>query len=232
MKTINPQPKKSKRNTLLLLGGAGAFLVICCCLGIALRAAAPQRSAPTVAVGIIQTSIIETSIALQPPEATSLPALTLPPEPTSTPVQPQLGQTRDRPHPAGAAVDIGGDMHLSIIAVTRPADDIVERSNMFNPTPEPNLEYVIITLRVQCSKAVNDKCLFSTYELKTVGIDGNIRDQAFAAGIPQKLEPSQEFFSGAVVEGNVVFLVPRGDPTTVLMYEPLFFGEPTYLALQ
>ena len=43
-------------------------------------------------------------------------------------------------------------------------------------------------------------CSFITYELKTVDTDGQIRDEPFAAGIPEELESGTEFFGGSSFE--------------------------------
>lgn len=164
-------------------------------------------------------------------EATSMPASTDTPVPTTTSTSAPLGQTRDQPHPADTVIDIGGDVKLSIIQVTRPANDIVVQGNMFNDTPTPNQEYMLVRVRAECTKPANETCTFDSYTLKAVGADGTVRDSGGVAGIPEELEFSTEFFGGASIEGNLVFLIPAADPSVVLFYDPLFFGDPVYIAL-
>jgi hypothetical protein len=213
-------PAKKSNASLWIRNGAIAAVTVCCCI-IGLLWFASINSTPT-----------PTSAPAQNTDALQSPGSTAAPAPTIAPTQAPLGQTRDQPHPVSARVDIGGDRELSIVSITRPANDIVESGNMFNATPEPDEEYIIVRLRVVCNKSTNETCSFTTYELKTVGSDGTVRDQAFAAGIPEEMEQGNEFFGGASIEGNLVFLVSQGDGSTVLFYDPLIFGDPIYIALQ
>jgi hypothetical protein len=149
---------------------------------------------------------------------------------TATPEPKVIGEARDNPFPMGAVIDIGSDMSLKILDVKRPADRIVHAGNMFNATPEPNSEYAIINLQIQCNKSTNEKCSFDAYSVKAVGQDGNVRDQASAAGIANQMESISEFFGGSKLVGNIVFLISKNDKSTVLFYEALF-GSPVYFAI-
>ena len=225
-----PAPSKPAQQTAklpakkqsVLLVGAFLLILICCVAGV-MRAPTsdkkPVTSTPKTGPGHDATVVI------------NIPTTTSSPRPTITPTQTILGKTRDQPHPLDTIVDIGGDMQLSIVGVQRSANNVVEQGNMFNDTPEPNNEYVIVRLRVKCNKSSNEKCSFSTYELKTVGADGQVRDQASVAGIPDEMESMSEFFGGASIEGNLVFMVTQGDQSLVLIYDPLFFGDSIYIAL-
>jgi len=211
----------AKKQPLVLVG---IFLVIliCCIAGVMRPATSdktPVTSTPTTEPGHDATVVI------------NIPTTTSSPKPTITPTQTILGKTRDQPLPLNTVVDIGGDMQLSIIGVQRSANNVVKQGNMFNDTPEPNYEYVIVRLRVQCNKSSNDKCSFGTYELKTVGADGQVRDQASVAGIPDEMESISEFFGGAWIEGNLVFMAAQGDQSLVLIYDPLLFGDSIYIDL-
>ena len=123
-------------------------------------------------------------------------------------------------------------MEMYIINVLRPANDVVQHAHFFNDTPEPNLEYVMVMIRVTCNKPGNERCLFSTVVFKTVGKDGQVRDQPYADDIPEFLEAPADFFGGDSVEGNLVFLVPQEDHSAVLYFDPLYIDNPTYIALQ
>lgn len=150
------------------------------------------------------------------------------PEATATPV---LGNTRNAPLPMDAQADVGGDMTLSIASVKRPANEIVLEGNMFNETPEPDSEYMIVTLFVECKKAPDNQCGFATGDIKVVGPDGVIHDQASVAGVPDKMEYFNEFFGGSTIAGNLVYYVMKDSPM-VLFFDPLVFGDPVYIALQ
>lgn len=203
---------------LLLIGGAAAFTFCVCIAALArLGNSNTPTPAPTAEVAVGATVVF------------SEPTSTNEPKPTATPV---LGKTRDMPFPPDTVIDIGGDMQMSITAIQRPANDVVAAGNMFNDTPTPNHEYVIVRLHVECTKQTSDKCNFSTFELKVVGTDGQVHDRAFVAGIPEELESSTEFFGESSLEGNIIFLAPLNDQNLVLFYDPLFFGDPIYISLQ
>ena len=188
------------------------FVVACLCSGTA----GTPTAVPTSVPGHDATVVITTPTAVV----------------TSTPKPAPLGETRDNPYPVGTAVDIGGGMKVTVIFVTRPANEIVAAGNMFNDTPTPNQEYAIVRLHVECTKPTNDKCNFSTYEFKAVGADGRVQEQVFVAGVPEELEAFSEMFGGSFIEGSMVFLVAQGDQNVVLFHEPLIIGDPVYFALQ
>ena len=218
--TPAPQPKPSSTRKWVSIGIALAIGFCCVIAAIALTLSNGTTPTPTQPEGPSGTVVDE------PPATTG-------PQPTQAPTQPVLGATRDQPVPKNTTVDIGDGMRATVLEVTRPADDIVEQGNMFNDTPAPNVqEYVLVKLRVECTKSSNEKCSFNSYEFKTVGADGQIHDPASAAGIPQPFEPFAEFFGGATLEGNIAYLVTQGDSTVVLFHDPLFLGDPIYIALQ
>lgn len=144
---------------------------------------------------------------------------------------PALGRTRDVPLPMTAQAQIGGDMVLSIASVRRPANEIVLEGNMFNDTPEPDSEYLLVTLFVECQRGTDEQCNFATGDIKVVGPDGVIHDQASVSGIPDKMEYFNEFFGGSTIAGNLVYYVLRDSPM-ILFFDPLIFGDPVYIALQ
>ncbi len=222
----NPQKKPSPLKTFLLVPVV-AGIAICCLAIVAIGLSGnKQKPAPT------QTPKPATgaTVVINIPTATKGPTPTT--APTVAPTK-ELGKTRDNPFPRNSAVDIGGDMQVMITNVQRPANDIVAQGNMFNATPIPNAqEYMIVKLHVECKKPTNDKCNFDRFEFKTVGADGQVHDEASAAGIPLEFEPYAEFFGGAALDGNMVFLVTQGDASVVLFHEALFFGKPVYIALQ
>lgn len=148
----------------------------------------------------------------------------------STATTSPAGTTRDLPLPKGTTVEIGGDITLVIADVVRPADDIVETANSLNVNPESSQEYIQVTVVLNCQKDASDKCLFTISSLQAVGADGNVIDPSFGiVGIEGELE-SGEFFGGSTRTGKLFYLVPKGDPSVVLFYDP-FIGDPIYLGI-
>src|SRR5690349_2838632 len=220
--TANPQKQPSNRTRNLLLAGIG-FIAFCCVIVGVLVFASPSASPSMTLTPAVEP---QGTVVNDPPATTG-------PAPTVVPPTTELGITRDQPLPMDAKIDIGGGMQVTILSVTRPADDIVLQGNMFNDTPVPNAqEYLMVNLQVECTKSSNDKCSFNAHEFKTVGADGQVHDPASVAGIPQEFETFAEFFGGAVLTGNVVFLVTQGDDQVVLFHDPLFFGDPIYISIQ
>jgi hypothetical protein len=219
-------PTKKPNNLKKFLGIGAAVAIAFCCM-IAAGLSLSSKKAPVTAPASVQQD--NATVVVNVPASTVEPIKT---EPTVTPPQ-ELGKTRDKPLPRNSVVDIGGDMQIMITNVQRPANDIIEQGNMFNDTPVPNVqEYAIVKLHVECKKSPNDKCNFNNFELKAVGADGQVRDLASVAGVPQEFEPFAEFFGGSALDGNIAFLVTAGDTSVVLFHDPLIFGDPTYISLQ
>ena len=201
-----------------------------CCLCVLFIYFVPPPGGTTAALPTM-TPILDLPLEMtSTSEPTSMPESTDTPAPTAT-IGP-LGETRDQPYPVDAVVDIGDDMQLSILSVTRPANEEVHQANQFNDEPATGLEYAMLRLRVQCNKSTNDKCSFSGWYLHMVGADGTVRDDASVASIPDDLDSTTEFFGGANIEGDMVFLIPEADTSVVLFYEPLFSDSPIFIALQ
>lgn len=224
---MNTKPKSSTTRNILIAVAIGV-VGICGCLACAVLLIPSQgTSTPTqeaISANLTDAPSEPAAGPTEPPPPTDTP------EPTPTPTLPPTGQTRDNPAPLGVAVDIGGDRVLTVVHVTRPANEIVASANQFNPQPETGQEYIQVELQVTCNKPTNDTCSFLTYEIKAVGADGNVKDPALIAGVEGELE-SGEFFGGAVKSGKVFYLIAEGDSNVVLFYEP-FFGDPIYLAIQ
>ena len=149
--------------------------------------------------------------------------------PTKTPT-PKLGDTRDNPFPSNSQINIGGGMLLTVLETTRPADSIVANGNMFNQTPEPGKEFIMLKLQVQCAKSSNEKCEFSKSDVYLVGSDGNVKEDERVAGIPNAMDYSIEFFGNSSIEGTIVFQVVKGDENILLYYEP-YYEKPIYFQI-
>jgi hypothetical protein len=203
---------KSTRNILVVI--VAGVVLTCGCLLCAVAFAPNDRTpnnSPT-------SEVVENTDV---PESTDVP-----PTVTTSPA----GSTRDLPLPRGTTLEIGGDIVLVVADVVRPADDIVETANSFNVNPESNQEYIQVTVVLNCQKDASDKCLFTISSLQAVGADGNVIDPSFGiVGIEGELE-SGEFFGGSTRTGKLFYLVPKGDSSVVLFYDP-FIGDLIYLGI-
>jgi hypothetical protein len=154
----------------------------------------------------------------------------VPPELPAEPTQPPLGASRFNPAPSGTAIQIDG-MSLYVTDVVFPADTIVRDGNLFNPTPEPGSDYILVGLTATCDLPPESSCRLSGLEFSlvdTAGIAHNPR--LLLAGVPGKFEGG-EFFGGSTRSGYLIYLV-EGDPAEyILKYQALFGGE-AYLTLE
>ena len=224
--TTQPQTKPTFLRRAVTFAVLAVVVVCVCIVGLGVLASLPtNRSAESTIAATAAPQDVGATVVFNVPTKTSTP------RPTDGPTQAPLGESRTNPYPVDAVVDIGSGMELSILRVERPANQTVADGNMFNETPGPNQEYMILWVRIECTKPSEETCNFTRTSIKTVGVDGQIRERAFAAGIPQEIE-SAEFFGGAALQGSIPFLARAGDTETVLMFEPFLFGDPIYIALQ
>lgn len=170
----------------------------------------------------------------QPGEAqpTAPPAATATERPAPTPTTAPLGSSRSNPAPVGAEVTIN-DMTFRIVELTRPADNIVAAGNMFNATPEPGNEYVMVTISAVCNKSSDQTCQVNPYlDFKLTGSSGSVREpEMMIAGVAGLLEDS-EFFGGATVTGGMIFEVAQGETDLILIYKPFLSVSEAYLAVE
>lgn len=224
-----------------LLIGAGAVMVACCglsALGAVVsprgttgeRAQGAQREATDAVVAVtpeVTFRVIASPAVVAAPTATAEPTV---PPPTATPMP--LGSAKDAPAPVGSEV-IANEFGIVVTAITRPADEIVARGNMFNTEPEAGQEYVRVTLNVRCVKDASEQCDISPYAFKLYGSEGIVREpENFLAGIDGMLE-STEFFGGATLqEKSLFFRVGEGETSLILEFESgLIFRAQAFFAL-
>lgn len=112
-------------------------------------------------------------------------------------------------------------MTLKVIEVTAPADAIIAKGNMFNATPAPDQQYIIVKLELVCMKTADQSCSTSMVTWKLIDSAGNVYDYPFIAGIQDELR-NVEFFGGATKTGIVVFLAPKDDTGLILEYSEIF----------
>lgn len=236
------QPVK-KSNTLrnVLITIIVGVILTCCCLAAAV-AFTPSSTKPTNSSSSSSTNAAATILAFGTNEPNTeaplveaeKPTDTDLPEPTNTIIPPSdtpspSGASRDAPLPYGSSGTIDS-MIITILGVTRPANDIVVQGNSFNSEPEAGNEYVMVELSLSCTKDSNDKCSFSPFSTSLVGSKGVIYDaELFIAGVDGQLETG-EFFGGSTQSGKIFFEAGQGETDLILIYEA-FFSE-MYFALQ
>jgi len=231
--------EKKKSSNLLVISVVVLFVVCCICPSIIavgqkagiLPTIATDTPAPVV-VATAPAAAASSSQAAVGPVDTTAPVATAAPVATDIPTTAPVGLSRDNPVPAGASGKIDGDMTLTVIKVTRPADSIVTNGNMFNTSAGSGSEYVAIDIQVVCNKASTEKCSFNSFDFKAVGADGEIHDAAIMLAGVDGLIKDGDFFGGGTKKGYLFFSVPAGDKSVVLFYNPIFLGTPVYFALQ
>lgn len=147
----------------------------------------------------------------------------------SAPTLPPPGASRFNPAPSNTAIQID-DMTLSITDVVFPADALVREGSLWNPTPEPAADYILVGIAATCNLPPESSCRLSGLEFSLVdraGLGHNPR--LLIAGVPGKFEGG-EFFGGATRAGYLIFLIEGQPSDYVLRYEALFGGE-AYLQL-
>jgi hypothetical protein len=133
--------------------------------------------------------------------------------------------------PAGSAVDIGNDVTLTILDVTRPADDIVANGSVLNTTPPEGEEFIQVDVQVTCDSDPATSCSFSPTVMKAVLSDGSTRDlQSFIEGVDD-WDTTTEIEGGATEEGFLLFIVPKSETNLVIRYQDIYADEPLYFQL-
>lgn len=149
-----------------------------------------------------------------------------PPEATVPPP----GTSRFNPAAADSQVQID-NLALSVTDVVFPADAAVRDGSLWNPTPEPDADYILVGIAATCNLPSDASCRLSGLEFSLVDPDGiGHNPRLLIAGVPDKFEGS-EFFGGATKRGYLIFVIGGEPATYVLKYEALFGGE-AYLRLE
>ena len=213
-------PATPVRNTpwLAIILGALAVFCLCACVIVvaALAYLIPIRGSTSV-TAVAPVEVLET--------ATALPTVV------------QAEETQENPSavapdaaPAGTAVDLGNDMTLTVLDVTRPADDIVESGSVLNATPPEGEEFLRVDVEVSCNSDSGTQCTFYPTVMKAVLGDGSTRDlQIFIEGVDD-WDTAVEMEGGATEQGFLLFIVPTAEKDVLLSYQDLS-AEPVYLQL-
>jgi hypothetical protein len=136
--------------------------------------------------------------------------------------------TKDNPAPVGSAVLID-NMKIMVIEKVRPADSLVAKGNMFTDTPAADQEYMFVTISASCEQAEGKHCNLDTYNFKTLGSDGVIKDFKQVTGIDGLIKYTT-FDGGYTLTGILSFLVNKNDTKIILVYQPSS-GDSSYLAI-
>jgi len=179
---------------------------------------------------ILGFAVIATALSILACGRSTPVVVTLTPVAQSEPTQPPPGGSRFNPAPSGTAIQID-DLSLTVTEVIFPADALVRDGSLWNPTPEPASDYLLVGLAATCSLPPESSCRLSGLEFVLVdpaGVAHNPR--LLIAGVAGKFEGS-EFFGGATKSGYLIYVVDGEPADYILKYEALFGGE-AYLRLQ
>lgn len=141
------------------------------------------------------------------------------------------GTSRSNPAPPGYEVTVG-DITLSVLGVTRPADNIVAGGNEFNASPEAGNEFLMVELWFECNKDADDSCSITPWmEISLVGSRGISYDvEPFIAGVDSQLE-NAEVYGESSTSGTIFFEIAENDTDLVLIYKELIGLDEAYLAV-
>jgi hypothetical protein len=147
-----------------------------------------------------------------------------PAAPAAEATAPPLGTSRFNPAPLNTQVHID-NMSLAITGIVFPADDTVREGSLWNPTPEPEADYILVGIAATCNLPSESSCRLSGIEFTLVDASGlGHNPRLLIAGVAGKFEGG-EFFGGATREGYLIFEI-EGEPAEyVLKFEALFGGE-------
>lgn len=220
---MSVQPAPEKKFPWLYIA-IGAVAVLCLC---------------TVVIGVASFALFfplsSSNIVTEEPIVTAEPAVVEatpePMEPTTVPGQGDENPLFAQAAPVGSAVEIGNNMTLSVLDVTRPADEIVANGSSFNTTAAEGEEFIQVEVQVTCTKEAETPCSFYPTVIKVVLADGSTRDlQTFIEGVDD-WDTSIEVEGGETEQGVLLFIVPKSETQLVLRYQDIYAEQPLYLQL-
>jgi hypothetical protein len=216
--TDQPVPAKKTPWLFIALGGTA---VLCLC-AIVIGVGGFALFSTSRSVSVTNEEPIEPSIVEATPELD---------EPTAIPQQGNDNPLVNDAAPAGTAVDIGNNMTLAVLDVTRPADDIGANGNSFNTTAPDSEEFIQVNVTVTCSNDGENPCTFYPTVMKVVLADGSSRDlQTFIEGVDD-WDTSVEIDGGETQPGILLFIVPKSETSLVVSYQDIYADQALYLQL-
>ena len=141
-----------------------------------------------------------------------------------------LGLTAESPAAAGTAV-VTGRVAIQIIETIRgeEATARLQETSLFNPTPLPANEHVLVQVRVTALGPVDEPMSISPLDFSLQGPSD--RRYAPTGLLPPPPELDVRLFPGGSFEGKLAFEVAANDPELVLVYLPVAIPSeaPRYL---
>lgn len=178
---------------------------------------------------IVPTSSSTTIVTEEPVEVVTVEVAT--PLPTEVPAQGSDDPLFAQAASVGSAVDIGNKMTLTILGITRPADEIVANGNSFNTTAPEGEEFIQVQAQVDCANDAGTTCRFFPTVMKIHLSDGSTRDlQTFLEGVDD-WDTSIDIDGGATQQGILLFIVPKSETSLVISYQDVYADQPVYLQL-
>jgi len=215
--------------TVVIIVASGMVsLVVCAALGLiggALTRPSPPpsdplpRMTPTLApIVTITPKPTATRSRMQTPVPTAVITPTLPPTPIHGVV------------PPGELVE-ANRMAFVVRGVERPADDLVEGANDFNPPADRGKEYLLVDVSITCLKDPADVCLVSPLiNFKLVGSREAYAPQILLLDVPRLLEGG-EIEGGTKASGRLAFVVDDDETEMNLLYQTVMGTDQVFLAL-
>lgn len=217
--------------TLIAIIVAGLASVLACgALGLIGGAVTrPTVSPAEVSAEASPTTPAVVTITPRPkPTATSFRIQTSVPTPFLTPTLP--------PTPIHGVVPPGeviesNRMAFVVRGFERPADDVIERANDFNPPPDRGEEYVLVDISITCLKDAPDVCLVSPLiNFKLIGSRVAYAPRILLLDVPHLLEGG-EIQGGATACGKLPFAVDEEEADLTLFYHTIMGTDQVFLAL-
>ena len=213
--TVEPTPVKKTPWLFIALGTIGVLCLCAIVICVAVLAYLTPIRASTTVTEPASIVIFETETALPAVVQTEASANSLATEAA----------------PAGTAVEIGNDMTLTILDVTRPVDDVVANGSVLNTTAPEGEEFIRVDVEVACNRDPGTQCTFYPTVMKAVLSDGSTRDlQTFIEGV-EDWDTSIELEGGASAQGFLLFIVPQSDSNLIVSYQDVYAEQPLYLQL-
>jgi hypothetical protein len=216
--TVEPSPAGKTPWLAIALGG---LAVLCLCAIVVCIAIFAYLTPVRTSTTIID---VPSEVAIEPTGALLTPFPSEEPQEGTNPVVAGAA-------PAGSAVDIGNDMSLTILDVTRPADDVVANGSILNITASAREEFMQVDVQVTCNSEPGTQCTFYPTVMKAVLGDGSRRDlQTFIEGVDD-WDTTIKIEGGATEQGFLLFIVPKSEPGLVVSYSDIYADQPVYLQL-
>ncbi|MFT3890635.1 MAG: hypothetical protein QM730_03300 [Anaerolineales bacterium] len=215
--TDQPTPTKKTPWLFIILGAIAALCLCVVVIGVAYF------------MFFVPVSSSTTIITQEPVEVVTVEVAT--PLPTEVPAQGSDNPLTTEAAAVGSAVDIGNKMTLTILGVTRPADEIVANGNSFNTTAPEGEEYIQVQVQVDCANDVGTPCRFFPTVMKIHLSDGSTRDlQTFLEGVDD-WDTSIDIDGGTTQKGVLLFIVPKSETELVISYQDVYADQPVLLQL-